>query len=165
MRSIEVTFDAETDAAIRAEWAALSAAGLPSLASHTGSSNRPHLTLAAGAALADSVALRSCFAGLPLRVRFGGLVVFGAGGRRFVLARQVVAAGALLELHRRVHAAAPGAVEQTLPDRWVPHVTLARRLDPAGIGTALTLIGSPTEPVAVAARLWDSVEKSVTALH
>lgn len=165
MRSIELTFDGETDAAIRADWAALAAAGLPSLASHTGSSNRPHLTLAAGASLADGASLRSSFAGLPLPFRFGGLVVFGAGGRRFVLARQVVAAGALLELHRRVHAAAPGAVEQTLPDRWVPHVTLARRLDPIGLGTALTLLGSPPEPVAVAARLWDSAEKTITALH
>ena len=165
MRSIELTFDDETEAAIRAEWAALAAAGLPSLSSHTGSSNRPHLTLAVGADLADSVALRSSFTVLPLRIRCGGLVVFGAGGSRFVLARQVVAAGALLDLHRRVHAAAPGAVEQTLPDRWVPHVTLARRLDPAGLGTALTLLGSPPEPVAVAARLWDSAEKSITALH
>jgi 2'-5' RNA ligase len=165
MRSIELTFDAKTDAAIRNDWAALSAAGLPSLASHTGSSNRPHLTLAAGVDLTDSASLRSCFAGLPLPVRFGGLVVFGAGVRRFVLARQVVAASGLLELHRRVHAAAPGAVEQTLPDRWVPHVTLARRLDPAELGTALTLIGGPPDLAAVAACLWDSAEKTITALH
>lgn len=51
MRSIELVFDDDTESAIRADWVRLAEAGLPSLASHTGASNRPHLTLAAGAEL------------------------------------------------------------------------------------------------------------------
>jgi len=52
VRSIELTFDEETESAVRADWRALAGAGLPSLARHSGPTNRPHLTLAAGDDLA-----------------------------------------------------------------------------------------------------------------
>ncbi|HEV7957795.1 MAG: hypothetical protein JWL94_1295 [Microbacteriaceae bacterium] len=164
MRSIELTFGDDGDAAILADWAELSNAGLESLAHHPGSSNRPHVTLAAGLHLADSPGLRASLAGLPLRVRFGGLVVFGVGRRSFVLARQVVASKKLLALHAAVHEAAPGAVELTLPGHWTPHVTIARRLSAESLALALPLLGALPPAEATAARLWDGMTKQLTPL-
>jgi hypothetical protein len=61
MRSIELTFDPSLESAIRAEWAALESAGLPNLGRHPHASNRPHLTLAAGAELEATDAVRAVF--------------------------------------------------------------------------------------------------------
>jgi 2'-5' RNA ligase len=170
MRSIELTFDETMDAAIRSDWNALASAGLPSLASHTADSNRPHLTLAAGEDL-HPVPVR----GLPLAVRFGGIAVFPASKGRFVLVRSIVASHALLLLHRYVHesleatalpdTALPGTTQElTLPDRWTPHVTVSRRLDAAQVALALPLLEPLEGGVAVAARLWDSGPRTLTAL-
>lgn len=164
MRSIELTLGDEADAAVRADWTTLAAAGLRSLAHHVGPSNRPHITLAAGEELADSVALRSALQAIPIPVRFGGFVVFGVGRRGFVLARHVVASAELLALHRAVHDAAPGAVELTLPGRWTPHVTLARRVSADELAHALPLLGPLPPAAAMAARLWDGVTKELTPL-
>ncbi|HWR84969.1 MAG TPA: 2'-5' RNA ligase family protein, partial [Rhodoglobus sp.] len=119
IRSLELVLDESTDAAVRADWNALQAAGLPSLAAHAGESNRPHVTL---------VASDEAFAGidldvvLPLPLRLGGLVVFGAGRPRgMVLCRAVVPSAALLELHAHVVSAAGGAPRPTsLPGAWTP---------------------------------------------
>jgi len=169
MRSIELTFDLNTEAAFRAEWAALQEAGLPNLGRHQGASNRPHLTLAAGPGLELTAAVRAVFdsgaVALPVEVRVSGLVLFRAGSGRFVLARPVVMTRTLLELHRSVVDSAPGAVELTRPDRWTPHVTLARRLSAAQVGEALELLGEP--PAAgscVAARFWNGETKTLTEL-
>lgn len=169
MRSIELTFDLPTEAAFRAEWAALQEAGLPNLGRHQGASNRPHLTLAAGPALELTDAVRAAFdreaSPLPVELRVSGLVLFRAGPGRFVLARPVVMTRALLELHRTVLGVAPGAVELTQPDRWTPHVTLARRLGADQVGDALAVLGEP--PAAgscVGARFWNGETKTLTAL-
>ena len=164
MRSIELTFDEETEARVRADWAALAAIGLPSLAGHTGATNRPHLTLAAGEDLSDGQELRDAVAMLPLELTFGGVILFGESRRGVVLARQVVTSSALLELHRRAHDAAPGAVDLTRPDNWTPHVTLARRMPADDLGRALAAIGPAVGAIASAARLWDSHERTVTPL-
>ena len=169
MRSIELTFDLTTEAAFRAEWTALQEAGLPNLGRHQGTSNRPHLTLAAGPGLELTDAMRAAFeparVALPVELRVSGLVLFRAGPGRFVLARPVVMTRALLELHRLVLQLAPGAVELTQPDRWTPHVTLARRLGAEQVGEALRVLGEP--PAAgscVAARFWNGETKTLTAL-
>ena len=169
MRSIELTFDLDTEAAFRAEWTALQEAGLPNLGRHQGASNRPHLTLAAGPALELTDAVRAVFdrtaASLAVEVRVSGLVLFRAGAGRFVLARPVVMTRSLLELHRSVLELAPGAVELTQPDRWTPHVTLARRLSAEQVTEALGVLGEP--PAAgsgVAARFWNGETKTLTAL-
>jgi hypothetical protein len=47
--SVEALLDAATDAAVRQEWAALAAGGLPVQAAHEGSTNAPHITLSAAA--------------------------------------------------------------------------------------------------------------------
>ena len=173
MRSIELTFDPDTDAAFRAEWAQLSAAGLPNLGLHQGSSNRPHLTLAAGPGLQVTDALLAVFQSpgeaarppLSIELRTSGLVLFQAGPGRSVLARPVVMTRDLLDLHRTALAAAPGAVEQSQPNRWTPHVTLARRLTASQVAEAIGILGPP--PAAglwVAARFWNGEQKTLTAL-
>jgi len=146
MHSLEVLLDPAADAAVRAEWALLSAAGLPSLGEHTGETNAPHVTLLARPALDDEAdaALRELAAAtLPLPVELGAPLVFGTGRRGLVLVRSVVPTDRLLGLHRAVHdlvgrgRGSDETVEHTRPDAWTPHVALARRLTPAGVATAL----------------------------
>ena len=111
MQSVELLLDPATDAAVRAEWAALSAAGLRSQADHRGETNAPHVSLA----VADHFpaegeeALVGAVATVPFPVRLGALVVFGS--RRLVLARLVVVDRPILDLHAAV--AADGAGELT----------------------------------------------------
>lgn len=162
MRSIELTFDEESDAAVRAEWARLADADLPSLASHTAPSNSPHATLAAGADLAFLKPMD--WGALPLEVEFGGILLFPAAKGRFVLARSLAVTGALLALHRTLHEAVGGAVDRTLPGRWSPHVTLARRLSPDQVAGALRVLGDIRSAVCTEARLWDGPTKTLTAL-
>jgi 2'-5' RNA ligase len=203
VRSIELTFDPAVEASFRAEWSALEGAGLPHQGRPPHTSNRPHLTLAAGAALEPTDAVRAVFsprdssapaaqpsdgvpsdgvpsdgrssAGLsaavappdvlPVELRMSGLLLFPAGPGRFVLARPVVVTAALLALHRALHERAPGAIDLTLPGRWTPHVTLARRLNAAQVAEALSVLGEPPPTGhCVAARFWNGETKTLTAL-
>jgi 2'-5' RNA ligase len=159
VQALDLTFDRPTDERVRAEWDALRDAGLPSLARHTGASNRPHLTLdsrdevgaEAEEALAD-VAER-----LPLEVRVGTLLLFHAR-RRWVLARHVVVDAPLLALHQHVHAVlGPGGSPVTAPGRWVPHLTLARGVPDDLLGAALAVVADAPPYTARALRLrrWD----------
>ncbi len=133
--SLELLLDAGPEGRVRAEWEALSAAGLSSLGAHTSPSNRPHITLLvrdAGAALPATEQLAAAIRPLlPLRLELSGLVLFGSGARR-VLARGVVVTEPLLRLHREVHALAVEGRDtdrpHTRPGEWTPHLTLARRL-------------------------------------
>src|SRR5690349_4999578 len=101
VQSVELLPDGELDAAVRAQWHRLAAAGLPSQARHRGASNRPHVTLA----VSDrpwppsvETALAATARPLPVPLRLGGLVVFPHGDR-CVVARLVVPSAALLDLH------------------------------------------------------------------
>ncbi|WP_423919003.1 2'-5' RNA ligase family protein [Frigoribacterium sp. 2-23] len=187
MHSIELLLDDATDAAIRAEWAALAAAGLPSQQNHAGESNAPHVTLLARPLIepVHDEALRELFASpaLPLAIELGSLLVFGAPPRGLVLVRPVVVSAALLELHRAAHRAAPVAAtapdaRHTTPDHWTPHVTLAHRLTPEQLAAAIETLDA-VEPIApptdggdarsprasaVQARRWDSTERTITTL-
>ena len=169
MRSIELTFDTDTEAAFRAQWAALEAAGLPNLGRHQSSSNRPHITLSAGPTVSVTDALLAVFApdrrALPIEFRVAGLVLFPAGHDRWVLARPVVMSDTLLRLHQDVAGAAPGALETTQPNGWTPHVTLARRLTAAQLTAALPLLDQSSAPgTLVAARFWNGETKTLTDL-
>ena len=179
VQSIELLFDDDTEAALRAAWSALADAGLPSLASHAGESNRPHVTVAVaeerGFETAEA-ALRAVFegwslAGDGLAAVVGAPVLFGGHKHRFVLARQIVPSRPLLTLHSAVHRAlqqhAPDAavVEQTAPDAWTPHATLALRMPDDRLADALAAVDLEPLPGRFrAARLWDSSDKTVTAL-
>ena len=169
VQSVELLLDADLDAAVRAQWRALAAAGLASQARHTAPSNRPHVTFTATAGRwSESVEgrLSDAAQGVPLTVRLGALVVFGPGPRH-VLARLVVPSQDLLALHVTIAAAVPGsegAVTHAAPGDWTPHVTLARQVSAEQVPTALAALAGPVrprEPVGsgVAVRRWDGTEQ------
>ncbi|NUT71443.1 2'-5' RNA ligase family protein [Pseudarthrobacter sp. C4D7] len=162
MRSIELVFDSSTDALVRADWARLEAAGLPSLAAHTSPSNSPHITLAAGLDL--QAAQEGPWQMLPVDVVFSGAIVFPAGAGRYVLARSVLLTPGLLDLHATLHRDLGGALPLTLPGAWTPHVTISRRIPGHQLGAAMDLLDLRVEGSCTAARLWDSSTKTVTLL-
>jgi 2'-5' RNA ligase len=162
--SVELLPDARLDSALRAEWSRLIDAGLPSAGRHQAPSNRPHVTLAVRERL-DVTALVDS---LPLPIELGGVLLFGRA-RRYVLTRQVVPSAALMELHAGI-AARLGPPEaryaNTAPDRWSPHMTLARGLDAEQLALALHVIEHP--PLAGegrALRVWDAAARTVTTLE
>lgn len=158
VQSVELLLDADADAAVRADWAALLDAGLPSQGRNPATTNRPHVTLWAGEALPESAdeALDSLAPDFPLPIRLGALGCFGR--RTFILVRLVVTSVRLLDLQESVTGACgydPGSA--LAPGHWTPHVTLARRLSGAQAGVALEVLRSPRERAAYAAgwRRWD----------
>lgn len=170
VHSIDALLDAATDASIRAEWVALSAAGLPSRADHRGASNAPHVTLAAAEVLTGDAdeALGRRFADLlPVEVRLGDLLVLG--GRRHVLARGLEPTPGLLALHRAVLEGlgeAAGVSDLVLPGHWVPHVTLATRLDDEQLRAARSVLAGirPVDARIVAVQRWDPRARTVHGL-
>lgn len=169
-QSVELTFDAATDAAVRDLWARLADAGLPTEQRRTPSpSHRPHLTLFAGDTLDSDAddALPRLVAGLDLRVRLSGLLVFGPRRGSMVLARQVVLGRELLDLQAAV-ASRCGADPRGHfgPGRWTPHVTLARRVPTAQVGPVLTALGDlgDLEATSRGCRRWDSERRETWEL-
>ena len=159
VQALDLTFDQPTDERVRAEWDALRDAGLPSLARHTGATNRPHLTLHSRARVSaeSEAALAEVVHRLPLDVRVGTLLLFHAR-QRWVLARHVVVDRRLLGLHEHVaDALGPGGSPLTEPGRWVPHLTLARGVTDAQLPTALGVVAESPPFTARALRLrrWD----------
>ncbi len=166
MHHVELLLDPVTDAAVRDQWRLLDEAGLPSQAQHRSASNRPHVTLAMTRDWPDAGNRPDVLAVLPLPVRLGAPVVFGRGP--YVLARLVVATGALLALHRDlVDRLPPLASDLLVPDRWTPHVTLGRRLAAAQVAEALGLLTQAPEREASLdrARHWDSDARLDEPLH
>lgn len=162
--SIELLLDEDSEAAVRAEWDALAAAGLSSLAAHTAPSNRPHITLLARSVLGDidaaTLSARPVFA-----VRLGSPMLFGEGDRR-VLVHSVVPSVELLALHDEVHrAVGPGDdAPYTTPGAWTPHVTISRRLRLQDLERALALVGGQISGTAQCLRRWDAATRTVTEL-
>ncbi len=152
--AISVWFTAEGETQVRTLWKALHDAGLSSYM-HTGP-YRPHITLAVcgqldlkafAPALCEAVRLVA-----PFSVECPSLGVFPNDPP--VLFIGVAVAPQLLELHRTavVLATEYGADLDAycMPDRWVPHCTLAPELAPGVVGDALTLCvdrGYPTSVV------------------
>lgn len=162
--SIELLFAPGAEAAIRAEWDALAAAGMSSLAAHTSASNRPHLTLVARVGLPTLGA--EVFDGIPrFPLTLGAPLLFGSGDRR-VLARSIVPTGELLALRSLVHdAVGPGAdAPHTTPGEWMPHVALARRLRVVDLPAALDLLGGDIAAHAHVVRHWDPATTTITTL-
>jgi len=165
--SVELVLDPETERAVREDWDRLLAADLPSAGRNPAPSNRPHVTLAVRDHLDPSV-----FAGvaslLPVRIELGGVLLLGHRDR-FILTRHIVVNRGLLEVHGAV-AELAGTPEprysNTLPDRWTPHVTLARGLTATRLATALRLI--PHRHIvgeATGLRVWNAEERVVTTLR
>ena len=161
MHHVDLVLDPAADAAVRAAWAALDEAGLPSLAHHRSPSNRPHTTLALSRswpAPPDREVVVRALGALPLTVRTGAPVVFGRGP--FVLALAVVPTQGLIALHRSLADVLPPARAHLEPGAWTPHVTLANRLGAEQVGPALTVLVAGRLPETVTfegARHWDSI--------
>lgn len=169
MDSVELLFEVHAEELLHRDWDILKQVGLPSQARHTADSNRPHITLLAAPRIPPGYdgALAALAELLPLPIHTTGLVLFGSG-RGQVLARLGVVGEALLELHRMVHRAlgeVPDVAANCIPDRWVPHVTIARRLNPVQVAQALELLpGDHGQLQLTTLRRWDSHEKTTTAL-
>jgi hypothetical protein len=164
--SVELLLDPAADAAVRAEWAALADAGLPSLAAHRSPTNRPHVTLTAAARIGPAADgdLAALAERLPIPCLLGALVVFGRS--TVTLVRSVVPSVELLDFHRVVSdVVAPhlpsGAYPHTEPGHWTAHVTLCRRLRadlvPAALGV---IVPQSIEGAFAALRRWDGDAKT-----
>ena len=164
VRSIELVLDGPSDRTVRALWQTLVAAELPSLG-HSGT-NDPHVTLVAGESLPVPTDLD---AAVPEALRVAGILLFPAGPGRHVLGLGVVVDEPLARFHRAVGAAAPGSLDSSLPGRWAPHVTLARRIRDVDLPAALRVLAadSPLPEVLTVGGLrhWDGDAKVVTRLR
>ena len=160
--SIELLFDAASEATITGIWQNLAAAGLPSLLSIRSGTNRPHVTLIAAQHISAAVddALRALGPELPLPCVVGAPVVF----TRRTLARLVVPSAGLLSLHERVYRlclphTGGEPYSHCRPGHWTAHATLARRCTAADIGAAFALedaaLGSDLPARLIGLRRWD----------
>ena len=165
-QSVELLLDAAADAEIRAQWARLGDAGLPTARRAEPSPHHaPHLTLWAGDSVSTETdaALPGLFRALDLEVVIGSLMLFGPRRGAYVLVRQVPVSAALIDLQQQVAVLCQADPRGQFGDgRWSPHVTLARRLAAAQVGPALAALdGSPAELTAAVrqARRWDGDRK------
>ncbi|NYG55756.1 2'-5' RNA ligase family protein [Nocardioides perillae] len=160
LHAVELLADEAGDHVVRRDWASLHDAGLPSQLDHTGATNAPHVTLLAAPALPpDEEVVRLLAPLLPLEVRPAGLLVLG--GRRVTVARALDVpdplVAAVAELRR-------GLAE--LPHQgWLPHVTLARRVDRAQVQAVVDVLGWEDVPLRLTTlRRWDPEAGEVTVL-
>ncbi|MFE1794961.1 2'-5' RNA ligase family protein [Streptomyces sp. NPDC059517] len=175
METVELLPDVTTERTVRVVWRRLSDAGLPSQAAHRHPTNRPHLTLATADTLDPEVRVRlkRILTALPVPLHLDGTVRFD--GRTPVLAWAVRPDEALLHLHEAVwrtlrDTPACGRLNPLHdPERWKPHITLARGRDAAYPETPLfsAAPGGPDDALTgewVGARTYDSVVRSTTPL-
>lgn len=163
LATLEALLDDVSDARVRGLWAALDAAGLPSQAQHRGQSNAPHLTLVSAPVVDPATRARASELLRPIVPRelpVSGYVVFDAAPRQ-TLALLCVAPPALHD--------AVAELGRLLGDtrRWVPHLTLARRVTPAQLERALEVPGEHGIPHGVTlagVRHWDPTTRSVATV-
>jgi 2'-5' RNA ligase len=133
VQSVELLLAPETERTVVGVWQALLGAGLPSQARHTAPSNRPHVTLVAVPRLtteAESAVAAAVRGRLPVDATWGEVTFFGRGP--WVLVRLVEPGDGMRALQAAVAAATDVPRDSTSwPERWRPHVTLARRVGPA----------------------------------
>ena len=162
MHALELLPDEAGCDAVRRDWQALRDAGLPSQLDHRGATNSPHVTVVAAPSLGsaeEELAAELLQPQLPTDVRAAGIALIG--GHRVSLVRLLDAPDtlvrAVLELRRRVP-----DVQHT---GWLPHVTLARRLDRADVAAALEVLGHADVVLSLTSvRRWDPEAGIVTAL-
>ena len=141
--AVEVFFDSTTEAAIKAVWARLEAAGVPSLASRTHRRHRPHISLSVAERIKTGQLqdARERLAATHLDVTLYSPAIFP---RRGVLYLSVVPTLALLRLHEDVHVTLRDSVvapwDLYSVGAWVPHCTLAQELTRAQIAQGIDLL-------------------------
>ncbi|MGV0812654.1 2'-5' RNA ligase family protein [Mycolicibacterium boenickei] len=158
VHSVELVFDPDTEAAVRGIWDALRDADIPSQAP----ASRPHVTLTVAQhieAEADAV-LAELADRFPLPCRIGATLIFGRSAG--VLARLLVPTDELVRMQADAYRlclpyAKPDPLPNAEPGQWTPHVTLARRVAPARLVTAVRIAGRPAEIVGrvTGLRHWD----------
>lgn len=162
VHSVELLFDADTEARLRQIWGDLRAAGLPGRVP----AGRPHVTVAVAEQIAPDVdeLLRPIAQQLPVECIVGAPLLFGQSNA--VLARLIVPTTELLALHAAIHRVCgphllPGPLPHSLPGQWTAHVTLVRRVTAAQLGQVLRLAGQPAEirGSLTALRRWDGAER------
>lgn len=161
VHSVELVFDSATETAIRRLWDELRDVGIPSQAP----ASRPHTTLTVAEHIDTDVdALLASLAGrFPMPCLIGAPLLFGRS--KTVLAKLLVPTAELLELHAAVDRLCrpyvhPTPMQNALPGRWTPHVTLARRVTGAQLGRALRIVGGPElEGELAGLRRWDGKTK------
>lgn len=162
LHSLELMPDEPGQEAVRRDWQRLRDAGLPSQLDHRGATNAPHLTVVAAPAIPDEAVdvararLRSL---LPVQARAAGLLVLG--GAKVTIARAV-------DLDDDVVRRAL-AVRVQVPDRahvgWLPHLTLARRVDRADVQRAVDVLGHEDVVLTLTElRRWDPDKGHTTTL-
>jgi hypothetical protein len=162
LHSLELLPDADGSAAVRRDWQALRDAGLPSQLDHPSPTNEPHLTVVAAPWLpTDAIDVATVRLGglMPVRGRATGLLLLG--GEQLTVARAFDLDD---DVVRRVL-----AVRVQVPDRrhvgWIPHVTLARRLDRSDAQRAVDVLGyADVELTFTELRRWDPDTRSVEVL-
>jgi hypothetical protein len=147
---------------VRRDWQALRDAGLPSQLDHRGATNIPHVTLVEAPALGAAdreVASRLLLPHLPATVRTSGVALLGE--RRVTLVRLVSVPDALSRAVLDLRATVPSVAHLG----WLPHVTLARRLDPADVARAVAVVSRADVSLTLSSvRHWDPDEGVVLPL-
>ena len=160
LHAIELLADAAGDDAVRRDWARLREAGLPSQLDHRGPANAPHLTVLAAPALpADERTVELLAPLLPVEVRAAGLLLLG--GRRVTVARALDVPDPLVAAVSRLR----DDVADVPHQGWLPHVTLARRLERRRVQEALDVLGwEDVRLLLTTLRRWDPDAGQVTVL-
>ena len=163
MHALELVPDDAGCDVVRRDWQALRDAGLPSQLDHRGASNSPHVTVVAAPALTaddEARAVDLLAPLLPASARPGGVALLG--GARVTLVRLVDVPDALVRAVLELRAAVPDVQH----DGWLPHITLARRLERTDVPAALEAVGHRDEVLDLATlRRWDPEAGIVTQLR
>jgi len=162
MHALELVPDQEGQERVRRDWQALHDAGLPSQLDHRGTTNSPHVTVVSAPSLPESaidVAQARLGTLLPVQARASGLLLLG--GQRVTIARSLDIED---DVVRRVL-----AVRVQVPDRqhvgWLPHITLARRVDRGAAQRAVDALGHDDVVLTLTElRRWDPDLGAVTWL-
>ncbi|GAA4719363.1 2'-5' RNA ligase family protein [Nocardioides conyzicola] len=162
LHALELVPDEAGQELVRRDWQALRDAGLPSQLDHRSPTNAPHVTVVSAPELPEAavdVARTRLGSLLPVRARASGVLLLG--GDRVTIARA-------LDLDDDVVRRAL-AVRVQVPDRqhvgWLPHVTLARRVDRSSVQLALDVLGHRDEVLTLTElRRWDPDLGAVTWL-
>ncbi|NPC41087.1 2'-5' RNA ligase family protein [Nocardioides sp. zg-1230] len=162
MHALELLPDDAGCDVVRRDWQALRDAGLPSQLDHRGTSNSPHVTVLAAPALDgddEERAVDLVTPLLPAQVRASGIALLG--GTRVSLVRVLDVPDPLV----RVVLDLRSRVRDVQHVGWLPHITLARRLDRADVGRAVEVLGHEDVLLTLASlRLWDPDAGIVTTL-
>jgi hypothetical protein len=162
MHALELLPDDAGCDVVRRDWQALRDAGLPSQLDHRGATNSPHVTVLAAPALDGYDELRAAELVAPLlpaRVRASGIALLG--GTRVSLVRVLDVPDPLV----RVVLDLRSQVRDVQHVGWLPHITLARRVDRADVGRAVEVLGHEDVVLTLASlRRWDPDSGIVTTL-